>query len=272
MKTRNRPSAYGPMKLLTVTALTSFVAPLAMAQVALDSKTYTQTFDTLARSATGDRDSLPLGWDFVEAGTGKNFFYAADNGSSAASDTYSYGRLNNTDRAFGTLGPSSSSSTAFNSIIGVRFVNQTGSAIGSLSVGYTGEQWRLGAAGRADRLEFEYSTNANALDSSTAVWTPVAGLHFSSPITAGDPESNLNGDAAANRRALSAVVDGLNIAPGAGFFFRWRDINVSGLDDGLAVDDFSVRAESVAAPEPSTAVLFLAASTTLLLGRRRASA
>src|SRR5262249_28047675 len=44
----------------------------------------------------------------------------------------------------------------------------------------------------------------------------------------------------ANRTALSAVLTGLNIAPGATFWIRWLDSDATGADDGLAVDDFSL--------------------------------
>src|SRR5262249_49177624 len=60
-----------------------------------------------------------------------------------------------------------------------------------------------------------------------------------SPVTAGSVGA-LDGNAAANRAAISFTITGLSIANGATFFIRWLDFNASGADDGLAVDDFSL--------------------------------
>jgi hypothetical protein len=103
-------------------------------------------------------------------------------------------------------------------------------------VSYVGEEWRLGVAGRTDQLDFEYSTNATDLTSGT--WTGVSALNFVTPdiATAGAK----NGNAAADRTALSTTISSLSIANGATFWIRWTDTNISGNDDGLAVDHFSL--------------------------------
>ena len=50
-----------------------------------------------------------------------------------------------------------------------------------------------------------------------------------------------DGNAAANRRQRTALIPGLSIAPGATFWIRFSDFNVTpGADDGLAVDDWSI--------------------------------
>ena len=50
----------------------------------------------------------------------------------------------------------------------------------------------------------------------------------------------LDGQAAANRAAISGIITGISIPPGATFRIRWADFNASGADDGLAVDDFTL--------------------------------
>src|SRR5207253_8456303 len=92
----------------------------------------------------------------------------------------------------------------------------------------------------ADRLDFQYSTNATSL--TTGLWTDVDSLDFSSPITAGSV-GLLNGNLAANRTSISSSVPSLAISNGATFWIRWNDLNASGADDGLAVDDFSLTAQ-----------------------------
>jgi len=201
---------------------------------------YTQDFNTLAN--TGTSSTLPAGWALSESGPTANTTYAAGTGSGATGDTYSFGASGNTERAFGGLQSGSLIPT-----IGACFTNDTGGTITSVLIGYTGEQWRLGATGRADRIDFQYSLNATSLADGT--WIDVNALDFSSPITSGTVGA-LNGNAAANRTAISFTVGGLNLPGGATFFIRWTDFNASGSDDGLAVDDFSLTPN----PPPSLSI------------------
>lgn len=192
---------------------------------------YTQNFDTLANSGTSS--TVPTGWDFSESGTNANTTYTAGTGSSNTGDTYSFGASGNTERALGGL-----LSSNLNPTFGASFTNNTGSTITSLDISYTGEQWRLGTSGRgADRIEFQYSTNAISL--TTGTWITVTALIFNSPVTTGTVGA-LNGNDAANRTALSASISGLNILNSSTFWIRWSDFNVSSSDDGLGVDDFSL--------------------------------
>jgi hypothetical protein len=108
----------------------------------------------------------------------------------------------------------------------------------SFVVGYTGEQWRLGdAAAPVDKLDFQYSTTASALNSGT--YTDVNELDFSSPNNA-SAAGALNGNSAGNRTVFDpfAVTPTTAIAANATFFIRWLPSNIAGNNDGLAIDDF----------------------------------
>lgn len=225
---------------------------------------YTQDFNTLAASGTGNT-FVPTGWYFLESGSGLDFAYRADDGDDNAGDTYSYGQAGDAERAWGALG-----SLALTPTIGALFVNNTGATIDGLAVTFVGEQWRLGTntAGRSpDRLEFQYSTDALSLASGT--WTDVNALDFSSPTITGTVGA-LNGNAAANAALLSFSIAGLSIADGATFWLRWNEFNVSGADDGLAIDDFSLTPVS-AVPAPGALGLLATAMAALggHLRRRR---
>jgi predicted extracellular nuclease len=202
-----------------------------MAPISLtDTTPYTQNFDSLAISgATGT--TLPDGWEFIETGTNANSSYGVNNGSSNGGNTYSYGSTDAADRAFGGL-----RSGSLIPIIGASFTNNTGSIITELQIAYTGEQWRLGTAGRTDRLDFQYSLDATSL--TTGSWTDVDALDFTTPntVTTGAKDGNASG----NFTNLSTTITGLNIANGSTFFIRYTDFDASGADDGLAVDDFSL--------------------------------
>jgi uncharacterized repeat protein (TIGR01451 family) len=199
---------------------------------------YTQNFDTLTNGPNGGTSStLPTGWLIDETGssTRNDGKYTVGTGSDNAGDIYAYGAAaGNTDRALGTLRSGTLSPT-----IGASFTNNTGAAINQLLISYTGEQWRLGTSNRvaADRLDFQISTTATSL--TTGTYSDVDSLDFSSPIT-NSTLGALNGNLGANRRLVSATISGVSIPNGATFFIRWTDFDVSGADDGLAIDDFSI--------------------------------
>jgi endonuclease I len=207
---------------------------------------YTQNFNTIA--TTGTSATLPAGWAFTETGTNANTTYTANAGAANAGDTYSYGTGTNTERALGGLRSGSLVPT-----FGASFTNNTGSDITSLSISYTGEQWRFGAVNRADRLEFLYSTNATTLLSGTYV--AETNLNFTAPVTTGTVGVALDGNSAANRTTISFTITGLNITAGSTFWIRWSDLDATGIDDGLAIDDFSLTASGtpvVPCAEPTT--------------------
>ena len=204
------------------------------AQFSLTTLSYAQDFNSLAN--TGTSSTVPAGWIFQESGSSANTVYSAGTGSSNTGDTYSYGSTSAADRALGGL-----RSGNLTPLFGFFLINNTGSVIDALSIQYTGEQWRLGATGRADRLDCQYSTNAISL--STGVWIDADPLDFTAPVTAGTVGA-LNGNLAANKTAKSSFLSGLSIPPGGTFFIRWNDLDASGADDGLAIDDFTITATS----------------------------
>ena len=240
-------------------ASTALAAPISLTTLGLG---YTQDFDTLA--STGTSSSLPTGWEFSESGTNANATYSAGTGSSNTGETYSFGATASTERAFGGLLSGNLIPT-----IGAAFSNNTGATIASLAIAYTGEQWRVGTLSRSDRIDFQFSTDATSL--TTGTYTDLDTLDFSSPTTTG-AIGLLDGNAAANRTALSSAISGLNIANGATFWIRWTDFNATGADDGLAVDDFSLtpRGTTISpVPEPGTLVLLGLGLAGLAAVRRR---
>jgi hypothetical protein len=245
-RTRIAPTLSLMAALATATA--SAAAPVSLTATG---STYTQNFTTLSKTVAST--TLPAGWAIAEAGTGANGSYTPDAGALAIGDTYSYG--NGAQRALGSL-----QSANLHAIFGVGFRNDTGATLDSLLIAFTGEQWRLGALGRLDKLDFQYSTDATSL--STGTYIDFDGLDFVAPKT-GPTIGALNGQAAGNRVDLSATLSGLGIASGSSFWLRWTDFNASGADDGLAIDDFALTANGPATdgratnrvPEPGTLAL-----------------
>jgi endonuclease I len=226
--------------LLTIFTVTLAIFTNAQIVITNTATPYTQDFNTLNNSGTST--VLPTGWLLNETGTSANTTYGADNGGSNSGNTYSYGSTAATERAFGGLQSGSVIPT-----IGVAFTNNSGTTITSITVNYTGEQWRAGIANRtvADTLNFQYSTDATSIN--TGTWIDENSLDFASP-TLNVAAGALDGNAAVNRTAKTFTINGLNIAAGSTFYFRWTDFNITSSDDGLAIDDITINFSGTVIP------------------------
>jgi hypothetical protein len=201
------------------------VTPISLAAL---NTAVTQDFDSLVN--TGTSSLTPTGWFFEESGTGANTTYGVTDGSTSSGDVYSLGTASSSERAFGTLRVGTLAPT-----IGARIKNDTGSTITSLAIAYTGETWRVGAASRSDSLIFEISEDATSIIDSGATWTAVTELDYTNP---GGPA--IAGGSLQDSDAISHTITGLNVPAGATFFIRWNDTDVSGSDDAMGIDDFSI--------------------------------
>jgi len=259
---------HGASLLMTLTLFAVGNADATPISLSALNSAYTQDFDTLANTAnTTTNTGLPVGWTLAESGGGArdNEQYAVDNGGSNTGDIYSYGATGSTERALGSL----RSGTLIPSF-GAEFSNSTGATITALDIAFIGEQWRLGVVNRTDRLTFQYSTNAT--DLATGAFLDFSALEFMTPDTAG--QGAKDGNAAGNFTAVSATITGLNIAANTHFWIRWTDIDATGSDDGLAIDNFSLTARGVlgeapvTVPEPGSLALASLALVGLLRTRR----
>ena len=235
---RRLPSTAAIVLLLAGLLPASAVPALAAGSISLTNDVpYAQDFDTLSNVAGSTGNTLTInGWAMTETGGGSrdNEQYAVDTGGSLTGDTYSYGAAGSTERAFGGLRSGNLVPT-----IGASFTNGGADPISTLAISYIGEQWRLGAINRQDKMNFQYSLDATSL--TTGTWVDADDLDFNAPVT-GPTAGALNGNADANRVAISSTISGLSIAAGASFWIRWLDVDVTSNDDGLAVDNFSITA------------------------------
>ncbi|MGN6519541.1 MAG: ExeM/NucH family extracellular endonuclease [Dokdonella sp.] len=232
--------------------LLALAAP-SQAQVALTTldTPYAQDFDSLPATGSStwtDNSSIP-GWYLARVGTPvAPYTVVANAGAGNTGAFYSYGTGTATERALGSAGSNASGDQFY----GVRFVNNTAATITSLDVAYTGEQWRNGGNANFQSLVFSYVTGAAPQTNLSSAGTLVPALDFASPIASATAAA-LDGNAAANRLALSATISGLSVAPGEEILLRWKDANDSGNDHGLAVDNLSVTPHG-AATQPALGI------------------
>lgn len=212
----------------------------------------TQDFATLPLSGTatwGNNTTIP-GWYSTRT------TLLTGTGSSNTGGQYSFGAASSTERALGSVASGSTTTIHY----GVRLKNETGGIITSLTVAYTGEQWRNGGNTTPHKLEFSYQTGAGPLENLTAgTFTDVDALDFTGPI-ATSTAGALDGNAAENRVQLTSAINGLSLQPGEEILLRWSDVDNSGSDHGLAIDDVSIT------PNGTSTNPTLAANPTSLTG------
>ena len=172
-----------------VAALVLLVPALASAQVVLTSSGASEDFDGLANTGTTG-SVLPVGWFLLETGGNANTTYGVGDGASNTGNSWSFGTGSNTDRALGGL-----RSSNLVPVFGAQISNETGGTLSELPIAYVGEQWRMGTAGREDRLDFQYSLDATSLN--TGIWVDVDTLDFIAPVQSGVARG-LDGNLAAN--------------------------------------------------------------------------
>jgi len=221
--------------------------PGTVAPIVLTVAEYAQSFDSLASTGTTGT-AVPDGWQLFEGGNNGNASYAIGNGSSNGGNIYSFGLAGSTDRALGGLTSGNLTPIRFGAI----FQNDLGGVIDSLSVGFTGEQWRNG--GGRSTLSFEYLVGATDIGGDN--WESVGALNFLSP-DATTTEGLRDGNAAAYSLELSSLIAGLEIAEGETFGLRWSLADGIGADDGLAIDNLELAASVAAVPEPTSWALMI---------------
>jgi hypothetical protein len=222
---------------------------------------YTQDFNSMGTVVPGS-STVPSGW-FVGGVTGTNgavsLVTVANNiGSGTTGTNYNYGVAGVnlvTDRALGSLAANSISRVSE-----AQFYNGTGLTITNLVLTYDGEQWRDGTTNPVtNSLTVHFSldgVNFTAMGSS---------LRFQSPQNGA--VGTLDGNAAANRVAAITGSYTTNLAAGTSFYVRWVDVDNSGSDHALAIDNVVVHAYTI--PEPSALALVVAGLCGTWLLRRR---
>ena len=225
-------------KVVSVAGLFSAIS--MPAQIPMSAGSYTQNFDSLGSAAANwiNNTTLP-GW-YSSKGTGDSTNYLADTGTSTTGGLHSYGVSgvsNSTDRALGSIGASSITFT-----YGIRFTNNTASTQTNISISSRGEQWRNGTVAANQSLTFSYAVSSAPITNahSAASWINFSPLSFVSPNLLAN-SSAIDGNASSNSQLFTSVIlTSVAVLPGQELFLRWSDVDDSGFDSGLAIDDLVV--------------------------------
>ena len=271
-----------------------FGATAASAQIVYDTPgaTYVQNFDvpTVAgfhhRSWTNnqdpvnpDQDGGSIGWTGWYAATGHasgNLSTGTGTSTSTSDVRISTGSTNlnyavylfrtddTTDTALGSAVANTFAPTQEVDGVsyGMRLINNTGETLTQFTVTSTGEQWRVATnQTTAQSLTVSYQIGASDLVGGT--WTNASDLTFTSPQVAPNtstPAFSIDGNHPDNQTLLTQTITGVTWNPGTELWVRWFDVNDTGNDHPLSIDNVQF---SAAIPEPATYAL---AGAALALG------
>ena len=213
------------------TCMAATASPILHAAVPMTgTATHTETFDTLANTGTPTwADNTTIANWYSNRTT-----YLVGTGTSNSGGLYSFGAAATTERALGSVGSGSASP-----IYGILLENTSAGPIEVDSIAYTGEQWRNGGNATAHSLTVDFQVSPTAISSVTSgIFQPLAALNFSSPVATATAVA-LDGNLAGNKTPISATTQ-IIVPAGAFLMVRWSDINDSGNDHGLAVDDLTI--------------------------------
>lgn len=230
------------------------------------STNYTQDFNGLASAGASNAwsDNTTLtGWYARTDATASIATYGANTGGTTTAGLYSYGVAATnpiTERAIGWAASNAftGASAVGKGYIGWRLVNNTGSAISSITVTWTGEQWRRENV-TANSLALTYQTGATVTALTGGTWT-AAPSTFASPQNSAAAGA-LDGNLGANRVAGISVVITVNVPAGQEIMLRWEDLNDAGNDHHLAIDDVTINASTAAGNSALSSIMHIALYT-----------
>jgi hypothetical protein len=262
--------------LLASAAVLALVPAHAVINVTSPAFVYTENFNTLtitpSTTVPWANDSTLNGWSLFNSVSAAITTYGADTGTSNQGLFRSYGATDVAERALGSVASSNAyfglpATNAVAGWIALALTNISGGTLGGFTLNYSGEQWRNGGNTAAQSLTLEYGYGATF--GTVATWTAAgAGFNFTSPVV-GATAAAVDGNVAGLVTGLGGTVN-TSWAAGSTLWLRWADVNDTGSDHGLAIDNLSLSIPA-AVPEPGTYALFFAGIAALgFVARRRA--
>lgn len=220
--------------------------------------TYNQNFNSLTTAGAWSNNSTLSGWYIEKNSAGAISSFALNTGSTTTAGLYSYGTASASDRSIGSYLTNAFAGSPGGVGYGLRIQNNTGGPINSITVAYTGEQWRKENSATAHKLTFAYKTGTNlttvgATDLITGGFTAITSLDFTTPQASATTATALDGNLAANRVVISAttITFASPVASNEEILLKWFDVNDSGNDHTLTIDDLTITAGQSTSPSLS---------------------
>lgn len=238
-------------QLLAIALFVGASAQAQMIHVSLSGPTYTQNFDSLAKTGANDKNNImPYGWSFYKAGdpTYVDGMYLVKLGTNEP-DIFSLGDDVSLTSNITNPNPNDRSLCAQNdntflpyAIFGAKFKNaDPDSAINGMQISFKGETWYSQNFQTFDTLVLKYSIDADSVGDTSATWTRLKPADYVSAVgldTQNLAPDNYNGNAAANSDIVNVTITGMAIPANTEFFLIWepkRSVavksNVAGIDD-----------------------------------------
>lgn len=253
------------MKTFTASVVVGLLASAASATIPFTG-TYTQDFNGLGQTGTAVvPERGPHALNGILGSTGVDGWYGSNPGGSSGNTEFRahngslaggsgrgvvfFGTDGSSERALGAL-PTSNQVSSF----GALFTNNSNDTFASITIRYTGEQWRAGAADIPNTLAFAWGLASGIDDAGLVAETA---LDFNAPVLTGG-EIAVDGNSDPYRTAILHTINGVNWAPGQTLAIRWTINDLPGQDNGLAIDDFGL-VGIVPAPASMMALAGLAA-------------
>lgn len=251
--------------LVAAVALAAAASAQATVSVTSTAFNYSQSFDSLASTGSTAfvNDTTLVGWSLFRV-AGTSLAVTAGTGSSNVGGFYSFGSAGSSERALGSIGSNSTDTLNY----ALALTNNSGVALNSFTLNFDGEQWRNGGVTAVHQLTVQYGFGATYAGVTT--WTPAgASFDFSSVVNT-TTAAAVNGNTAGRVSGLGGTI-ATNWAVGDTLWVRWTDINDTGGDHGLGIDNVSLTVTS-AVPEPGTYAMLLAGlgAVGFIARRRRA--
>lgn len=204
-----------------------------------------QNFDTLAISGTTNAwtndatlaagDSTLDGWSLFN-----NLLvpvpisnYRANAGETNNGSFYSFGESGSAERALGGVG-----SGSLSGYIAFAATNTSTATLTSFTLGFDGEQWRDGGnaslAQQTTVLEYGFGSTFDSV-----TWIAPGGNFNWTSTVANTTAGSVNGNTVGRVAGRGDTVGGLNWTTGQTLWIRWIELNDTGNDHGLAIDNFT---------------------------------
>ncbi|WP_439506972.1 T9SS type A sorting domain-containing protein [Sediminibacterium sp.] len=180
-----------------------------------------------------------VGWEFLQkSGTSTNAVFAIGAGTSTSAGVYSVGATGSIDRGLGMLAAGTGVYA-----VGLVITNQTGDSLNTITGSFTTKQWRKGGSGNSNTWTGKYAVGAiNNIDHPNPInHGPLnfTSIQFSSGV------GSLNGNLVENQQVIQFTITGIQWKNGEQLMLRWDDLDESGSDDLVAIDNFSFSADKV---------------------------